>query len=153
MVENNVVAKGQPAVVWQSFLDEKFPHGMQMNYVRSDGSLQFPPRVLPVVTVMDMDDQNTWPILTGFDFLNQLTYDVWLLPVSWVAEDRDGRYVARIRQFDGPDVELSSWISEELAQAMAPVRSDLEREGIARSNVLADYEPVPGAVPAVLGGN
>lgn len=145
----------QEAAVWQQYLNERFPSGVQINYVEFDGSLRFPSRMLPAVVVMDLMS-NGFPVLMGFDYLQQMSYDLQIFPESWEKIDRQGHFVVRVTQVDGPAIEMSSWIPEDMATEMHSERTRTLKELTEASIVLAPREgeslsPIePGTVPAAI---
>jgi predicted kinase len=132
------------AAVWQQFLDDHFPSGIQFNYLDESGQLVFPPRLLSTVMVMAM--RGEYPVLAGFD-LKQEDYDIWIYVDSWKEIDRHGHYVVRCTQVDpnggeSRSVELSSWISEDLAARLAEVRPEDEQALAAISQAAAQNQRI-----------
>lgn len=104
---------------WQSYLDSKFPAGVQINVVTSDG-LSPDAYNIPYMAVLSIIDN--WPYLRGFNYGTDYDYSI---PVSgWEELDREGHFVAHVPTADGIVLELSSWLSDAAAQAMTAERAE-----------------------------
>lgn len=117
------------AAGWQQYLAERFPEGMQFNWLDDSGGLIFPSRMLSMMKVITMRD--SWPVLCGFDALQE-DQDVWLHVESWREFDRHGRPGVWVTQYspdDGsePSAELSSWLDPEMVAELTRVRPDDEK--------------------------
>jgi hypothetical protein len=135
------------AAEWQELLDSSFPEGSFFSAVTADGLS--PRGMIPVLVVMAMDGDV--PLVAG---IRADGLDVQLRISSWEEIDRDGHFVARVKDSSGGDgrvaeFELSSWLTPAAVAEMATVRES-QREWLSQvaQSAVAEDPGTESVVPA-----